>query len=397
MIPGGRVIALGVSALVLSGCASLNIDDSLATTNREAEAFTQGKLVLNRSAKEREAAESEAARLLREPLGQAQAVQLALANSPALQAMVARRWADGSIAAQTGRIPNPIFGFGRLRTGAELELERVLAFGLLDLVLLPQRYSIAQRLIAQNQLQLTADVVDQVTQVRRAWVDAVAATQSLQYARQVYDSAEASAELARRMQAAGNFNRLDRARQQVFYADAAAQLAGAEHAQTAAREGLVRLLGLTAAQAEAMRLPDRLPDLPKAPREPASVGQAASQRRLDVQIAKAGLDASAKAQGLVLATSLTDIELSLRNKTVFDDDAGTKSTGRGFEVSVRLPIFDWGDAQRNAMNAQTLAAANRLEATYAPRARACAKATPRIARPLTWRATIATRSCRFAS
>ena len=30
---------------------------------------------------------------------------------------------------------------------------------------------------------------------------------------------------------------------------------------------------------------------------------------------------------------------------------------------MKLPIFDWGDMQRDAMNAQTLAAANLLEAT----------------------------------
>ena len=30
---------------------------------------------------------------------------------------------------------------------------------------------------------------------------------------------------------------------------------------------------------------------------------------------------------------------------------------------MKLPIFDWGDLQRDAMNAQTLAAANQLEAT----------------------------------
>jgi outer membrane protein TolC len=50
-------------------------------------------------------------------------------------------------------------------------------------------------------LRLTSDVVDQVTRVRQAWVRAVAAQQTLKYAKQVYDSAEAGAELAKRMQA----------------------------------------------------------------------------------------------------------------------------------------------------------------------------------------------------
>jgi outer membrane protein TolC len=70
------------------------------------------------------------------------------------------------------------------------------------------------------------------------------------------------------------------------------------------------------------------------------------------------LKAAAKAQGLNRVTSLTDIELSVKRSTV-----ANHSSSRGYEVGVKLPIFDWGDMQRDVMNAQTLAAANLLEAT----------------------------------
>ena len=110
----------------------------------------------------------------------------------------------------------------------------MLAFGLLDLLTLPQRQRVAASRVDQAQLQLAANVVESVTQVRRAWVSAVASAQSLQYAQQVSDSAEASAELARRMQAVGNFSKLQRARQQAFYADAVVLLANATQATTAA-------------------------------------------------------------------------------------------------------------------------------------------------------------------
>ena len=45
---------------------------------------------------------------------------------------------------------------------------------------------------------------------------AVAAQQSLRYVEQVKAAADASAELARRMQAVGNFSKLQRAREQAF-------------------------------------------------------------------------------------------------------------------------------------------------------------------------------------
>ncbi|MBK9607669.1 MAG: TolC family protein [Betaproteobacteria bacterium] len=291
------------------------------------------------------------------------AVQLALVNSPALQAILAENWAGAAAAAQSGRIANPIFALTRMRIGDELEIERALTFGLLDLLLLPQRQAIATQRIGQAQLQLTAEVIEQVTLVRQAWVNAVAAQQSLHYAEQVFASAEASAELARRMQAAGNFSKLARARQQAFYADAATQLAAAQHLAAATREQLVRQTGLTDRQAETMKLPDRLPDLPVAPRDPAAVGHAATAGRLDIRLARAALEANAATRSTSRVQSFTDIELGVLGSTHFDDAAGTRATGRGYEISVRLPVFDWGDAQRDALDAQTLALANRLEAT----------------------------------
>jgi outer membrane protein TolC len=246
--------------------------------------------------------------------------------------------------------------------GDELELSRSLSFGLLDLLTLPARQGIATRRIETAQLRLTSDVVEQVTRVRQAWVRAVAAQQTLQYAKQVYASAEASAELARRMQAVGNFNRLTRAREQAFYADAGTRLATATHQVTATREELVRLLGLDAQQAQMLKLPDRLPELPKQALDPQGIATFATRNRLDIRLAQSTLEASARAQGLNMVTSFTDIELAAMRNSTTDRADGERTVGRGYEIAVRLPIFDWGGMQRDAMNARTVAAANQLEA-----------------------------------
>jgi len=346
----------------LSGCASVSLEQSLARTNEDAASFTDGRLALARTGEERESRRRSAAALLAQPLAQQDAVQLALLNSPALQALLAQHWAESSRAAQSGRIANPVFTFERLHAGDGLEIGRLLSFGLLDLLSLPHRQGIAEQRIRQAQLRLTGEVVDQLTQVRQAWVRAVAAAQSLGYARQVHASAEAGAELARRMEAVGNFNKLSRARQQLFYADAATQLAAAQHETTVRREELARLLGLDDAQASALKLPERLPALPKAPLAPEAIGQQAQSARLDIRLAQAGLDAAAQSQGLERISSLTDIELGIRHDTVFDNAAGTRESKKGYEISLRLPIFDTGGLQRDAMNARTLAAMNQLEA-----------------------------------
>ncbi len=352
------------SLVVLTGCASVSLEQSIDRVNDEAASFTEGKLSLARTQLEREqGAQAAQALLSASPLGKKEAVQLALFNSPALQALLAQGWADSAAAAQLGRIANPIFSFERMVAGDELELGRTLSFGLLDLLTLPARQGIAARRIEQAQLRLTGEVVDQITRVRQSWVRAVAAQQGLDYAKQVYDSAEAGAELAQRMQAVGNFNRISRAREQAFYADAATRLSIAQYQVTASREELVRLLGLDEQQARALKLPERLPDLPKQPLDPQAIGSQASKARLDIRLAQATLDGAAKAQGLNMVTSFTDIELEGRRNTSFDNAAGTRSNPRGWEVAVRLPIFDWGAMQRDAMNARTLAAANQFEAT----------------------------------
>ena len=358
-----RLSTLAAATLVLAGCASVDIDQTLRDTNDSTSAFTQSKLTLSRTDAQRQASGKLSTELLAKPLSMDDAVQLALANSPAVQTLLAQSWADMAQANQSGRIANPLFSFERVTFGSELEIGRFLSFGLLDLLTLPQRQTISKGQQAQAKVQLSASVVEHVTQVRQAWVRAVGANQSLDYARQVNASAQASAELARRMQQVGNFNKLQRARQQVFYADATAQLATSQHAVTAAREELTRLLGLTDEQAVQLKLPERLPDLPTTPREAAAVSAKATEQRLDVQLARNQLDMAGRSQNLNLLTSLVDVEIGIRRDTVFDNTEGTSSPRQGYELGIRLPIFDWGNARRDAMNAQSLAAANRYETT----------------------------------
>jgi outer membrane protein TolC len=360
-----KLSACAAIVVVLAGCASVNFDQAVADTNQTADAFTSGQLALRQTTEQSDASAKLAQDLLAKPLSANDAVQLALANSPAVQTLLAQSWADMSAANQAGRIANPLFRFERVTFKDELDLGRILSFGLLDILTLPRRQAIAQSQMALARVQLSASVVEQVTQTRLAWVRAVGSGQVLQYAQQINTTAEASAELAKRMQQVGNFNKLQRARQQVFYADSVAQLAAAQHSALAAREELVRQLGLTDAQAALLKLPDRLPDLPKQARAAAPISGAATDQRLDVQLARGQLDTAGKAQGLNLLTSLVDVELDIIRSTTFDNagGAGQGFAKRGYELGIRLPIFDWGNAKRDRMNAQSLAAANRYEST----------------------------------
>lgn len=357
-----KITSMAFALMAMSACSTFNIQESIGLANQEYGGFTEGKLTIAQTEQQRRLMGIKAAEILANPIGQTDAVELMLMNSPHFQALLADHWAKAATAAQGGRVHNPVFAFERVRIKDELELGRLLSFGLLDILSLPARQGLARTQLDHAQLELGSLVVDQVTQVRMAWVDAVAARQASVYAQQVFESAQASAELARRMQQVGNFNRLQRARQQSFYADAAVNLAATRHKATATREALVRSLGLSSAQAEALKLPDRLPDLPEAPRTPADVAKLA-ENRLDVRMATLGFDASAKAQGLGNVSSFLNLEAGVRYDTVFENDTGERNNKKGWELELTLPVFDWGGMKRAALNANTLAAANRLDAT----------------------------------
>ena len=353
--------------VILGGCATITQDETVAVASSALKSLGHGPVVLSQAPDQSEALKQKANDLLKSELSEDRAVKLALANSPQFQVLLAQAWAEASTAVQSGRIANPMFLFERTRLGGELELARLFSFGLLDLLTLPSRSNFANAKLAQSQSQLVANLIDQVTIVRQAWVRAVGAQQSFIYAQQVLESAEASAELAKRMQAAGNFNKIARARQQVFYADAATQLAKSQALVWSTREQLVRLLGLTDAQANDLRLVERLPDLPRAPRQPDEVSTVATQQRIDIQLSQAMLRTANAQKGGKLFESFTDIEIGLRRDTVTNAVIATatqeREKRRGFEVGIRLPIFDSGDLKRSAMTAQTLVATNQLQAT----------------------------------
>jgi outer membrane protein TolC len=195
-------------------------------------------------------------------------------------------------------------------------------------------------------------------ETRTAWIEAVASRQALEYARRVQASAEAGAELTGRMARAGNTNRLELAREQVFLAEAARDAARADKRATSARERLTRALGLWGQDA-GYALPDHLPDLPAAPAELPDVERIALAQRLDVQAAQAEAAATAADLGLTRTTRFIDVlDLGVANKTQTGEP-----TERGYSLSLELPLFDWGGARVARAEATYMQAVNKVALT----------------------------------
>lgn len=337
-----RATALGWWPLLglLAGCSSFSPDGGFGAVAQAAKTHLGRDVDWIRNDDQREARDRRVAELLARPLSVDDAVQLALLNNRGLQAQFAELGITEADWVQAGRLPNPAFSFARLDRAGEIELERGLHIDLGRLIAMPLRRVVQGRRLQRTQAEATQAMLALAAATRKAYYQAVSADETVHYRTQVQQASGAAAELASRLQQVGNINPLQRARQQTFHTEATLQLARALQAQRASRERLTRLLGLWGDQT-LFRLPDRLPDLPKAIEPVPDIERTAMARRLDVQAARQRAEQTAVDLGLTRRTRLVNVlELGIAR-----NGSNQAPTQTGWEIGVELPLFDWGDAR----------------------------------------------------
>jgi outer membrane protein TolC len=327
-------------ALALGGCASLAPDAGLNAVQGLTKERTGQELRWNRHESDAAFIRTTVQQVLARPLSVDDAVQIALINNRGLQATYADLGiADADLVAASWP-RNPSFSFSHLQGGGVKEIERAFTLDVVGLLVMPLTIRMARDRLSATQLAVAAHVLDIAAQTRRAYFRAVAAAQTAKYMEQVQVAADASAELAQRMVKAGNWTRLDQARQKTFSAEATAQVGRARHAATAAREALTRLLGLSGGDIT-FQLPERLPDLPNTVADASDLEAKALQNRLDIRVAKQDAASLAASLGLTKATRFINV-LEVGYKTKSDSGVPLK---RGYDISLELPLFDWSGAK----------------------------------------------------
>jgi outer membrane protein TolC len=257
--------------------------------------------------------------------------------------------------------PNPSFKFSRLAGGGEIEIERQIALNILSLMTLPAHAEIAGDRFRQAQFRTAGETLRVAVEARRAFFRAVAARELVGFLGQAKSAAETATELSRRLGESGAATKLDQARNQVFYAELAAQVTLSSQRATSERERLIRALGLWGGDVE-FRLPAALPTLPSKPRASAWVEFEAVRRRVDLQAARLEVEALAKSYGLAGATRFINLlEVGGKSKTVHEHD-GSHRHEKGFEVEFQIPLFDFGEVRQRQAEASYLEAVNRLTA-----------------------------------
>jgi outer membrane protein TolC len=341
-IPHACGAALLCAALAQGGCTTFSKDGGFDTVSAETHAHLDKDVRWARTETEQAKIDAQVGEMLQREVSAEDAVQIALLNNPGLQASFEELGISEADLVQSGRLPNPRFTLRHASTPTQYDIEETLSFNVLSLFTVPYAHDIGKRRFAQVQSAVCVAVMQLANDTRQAFFAAVAARESVRYLTQARDAADTSAELARRMVAAGNWNRLDQAREQGFYADAVQRLAQAESAETSTRERLLRLMGLPGDR-PVLRLAERLPELPQNIQALPDVEQVVLQNRIDLKMMRQELDELAHNLSLTRATRFVNA-LDLGPTRV---QQGTKPQPQehGYEVSLEIPLFDGGGAR----------------------------------------------------
>ena len=339
------IVALLLTAGIgLSGCASFSPDSGMSVVSDVAGQTIGKDTAFVRSADDAERAGGAVRRLLGRPLSADAAVQIALLGNKGLQAAYNELALAETDLVQQSLPPNPTFSISRISGNGASEIERQVVGDILALATLPFRSEIARERFRQAQLRAALATLRLAADVRRTYFQSVAANEMVVLLTDAKSTAESTAQLAKKLGETGSLNKLDQAREQVFYAETTADLATARQEATSARERLTRLMGLWGDDL-GFRLPDRLPALPRQPRSLPTIEADAVGHRIDLQIARMELAVLEKSLGLTQATRfVTLLDVAGISKRTTDPEA-PPFRERGFDVQFQIPIFDGGEVR----------------------------------------------------
>lgn len=357
-----RSWTLGLLPVLLSACASFSPDGGFGHVAQETQRHLGVTPHYQRSEQRADAVQERLAELLSRPLSMNEAVEVALLNHRGLQARYANLGISEAELVRAGRLPNPSFSFGRLSGNGGVEYERAVMFDVLGLLTMPWSKELARQAHVQAQWQAVDDTLVLATQVKQAYVEAVAAQALLTYQTQVTNLAETAHTLTHRMREAGHVSKLASLREQGFWADSQIQADRATQRVASTREQLARALGLTGEQLT-FTLPAHLPSMPTQLPPERDLAQQAMRERLDVRQATRHAEATAQALGLSKATRFVNVL-----HAGYQNSSETGEPRRnGYEIELQLPLFDFGRsrvAQAEAIYQQALhqAAATAIQA-----------------------------------
>ena len=342
--------SVALVALTLSGCATFGGDGGLTPVRAQVASAIGADTIKISSRSTAAAAASRVKALLAKPLTADSAVQIALLNNRGLQAEYNALGISEAAFVEASLPPNPIVSVSGVVTDGALSIERRLVGSVLDLLTLPARRKIGEKQFEAARYRAIEATFRLATNTRKAYYKAVAARNRASFLEQARLSAEAAADLTRKLGETGSATKLDQARASAFYAETSNQLAAARLEAGLAFESLTRELGAWGADAT-YKLPNRLPALPRKIQTSDQAEVEAIRKRVDLIAARLELEALAQSLKLVDATryvSAFDLAgLANFERTKANGGVETaRSRGGALDLQLEIPIFDFGETSR---------------------------------------------------
>ncbi len=279
--------------------------------------------------------------LLAQPLTADTAVQIALLNSPRLQAEFEEIGIAHAELWQAGLLRNPVFGAALLFPSSSSYVkgfEFSLTGSVVDVFLRPMRQETARWMMRETSSRVADAVLNLAAEVERSFIRLQAAEKGLEQQALLLKAAEVAQELAMRQKAVGNTNA-----ENVLTYTAAAQNARVELAEKEAERAelhtqLQQLMGL---QVEAWTISLRQSSPAEGALASEPLVERALSNRLDVIEKRQEIERLCEQGAQNSWWTYTDAQLGIMTERAPE---GFHATGPSLDLA--LPIFDHGQAER---------------------------------------------------
>ncbi|WP_242588613.1 TolC family protein [Corallococcus macrosporus] len=266
------------------------------------------------------------------------AVEVALLNNPALQGTYEELGVSQADMVQAGLLTNPSFdgsiGFP-LSSDGGIEHEFSIVQNFVDLFTLPLRKRVAKEQFLADTLRVAHEALATTAEVRQTFTEVQALQQLVALRREVFQAADAAADLSQRQRAAGNVTVLALATEQAALEQARLELSQDELALFEAREHLNRLMGLFGPRIQ-WTLAQKLPEVPATEASLEHLETLAMKQRLDIDAARKQVSLLWNALELARSTRFFGrVDVGVHTHR---DANGPRLLGP--TLSLELPIFD---------------------------------------------------------
>ena len=348
--------SLAAAIALSTACASTSPKEPFRDVSKEVAARSSARIQWGEAGDDPRAIDRRVADLLARELTAESAVQIAVLQNRGLRATFEELSIAQSDLVQAGLLANPSFQVGvsfpvagRAVRGFDVGVSE----DLMSVFLLAARKKMAASALDAAKARVGDAVLGLEREAKVAYLDLVAAQQTLAMRRTILEAEDAARDLATQQRDAGNISELDLANQQALFEQVQTDVARSEGDVVATREALTRVLGVSGAEA-AYAVGAKLPEMPAETPSEDHLEALAIRRRLDLQAAHA------MTQTLALELAAAKNFRFLAGAT---GGARYEKAPEGYRVAgptagVELPIFD----QKQAVIARYEAELRRADA-----------------------------------